>query len=354
MKHKHLFVAGTFDGLHKGHIALLTKAFASGRRVTVGLTSDEFVRKFKDAISDKQEATRKKKNSSSDFTYHLSLITYRPIRSYQERRKKLEQWLIGKHWQSRSTIVPIHDPYEPATSDDSVDALVVSTETRKRGEEINIRRKQHGLSELALIEVPMVNARDGKPISSTRLRGGQIDREGNLILPDNLRPELQMPLGKLLVGKAIEKAIAKSYKRIVITVGDVTTKAFVDGGRLPDLSIIDHRVGRKPYRELTFTPLKVRPLKVKSGPGYISRAALDAINKLSHHLGKPSNITRSLVTAWSLIVVDGEEDLLALPAITEAPIGSLVYYGQPGQGMVEVEVTDLKKKRIGSLLKKFI
>ena len=41
-----------------------------------------------------------------------------------------------------------------------------------------------------------------------------------------------------------------------------------------------------------------------------------------------------------MILVDGEEDLLALPAIFLAPINSLVLYGQPNQGFVLVKITD--------------
>uniref|UniRef100_UPI002480868F DUF359 domain-containing protein n=1 Tax=Halorubrum sp. F4 TaxID=2989715 RepID=UPI002480868F len=39
------------------------------------------------------------------------------------------------------------------------------------------------------------------------------------------------------------------------------------------------------------------------------------------------------------IEVDGEEDLAALPAILATSDGASVVYGQPGEGMVRVEVT---------------
>ncbi len=44
------------------------------------------------------------------------------------------------------------------------------------------------------------------------------------------------------------------------------------------------------------------------------------------------------------ILVAGEEDLLTLAAVWLAPLGSLVVYGQPHQGVVTVEVTAQKKR----------
>jgi hypothetical protein len=52
------------------------------------------------------------------------------------------------------------------------------------------------------------------------------------------------------------------------------------------------------------------------------------------------------------ILVKGEEDLAALPAIALAPISSVVIYGLPDEGAVSVIVTESKKKEIQSLLDK--
>jgi hypothetical protein len=51
------------------------------------------------------------------------------------------------------------------------------------------------------------------------------------------------------------------------------------------------------------------------------------------------------------IVVEGEEDLLTLIAIMNAPQESLVVYGQPHEGIVVVKVTEDKKTEISELLK---
>ncbi|HMK82220.1 MAG TPA: DUF359 domain-containing protein, partial [Candidatus Bathyarchaeia archaeon] len=49
-------------------------------------------------------------------------------------------------------------------------------------------------------------------------------------------------------------------------------------------------------------------------------------------------------------IVDGEEDLLVLVVIAVAPVGSLVVYGQPNEGIVLVNVTLAKKKEVVDLL----
>jgi uncharacterized protein (UPF0218 family) len=51
------------------------------------------------------------------------------------------------------------------------------------------------------------------------------------------------------------------------------------------------------------------------------------------------------------VVVDGEEDLLVLVAVLYAPVGGLVVYGQPGEGVVVVRVTDAKRAEALGILK---
>ncbi|MBI3577423.1 pantetheine-phosphate adenylyltransferase [Candidatus Gottesmanbacteria bacterium] len=310
----HVFVAGTFDGLHKGHVALISEAFKQGERVTVGLTSDEFVRTYKSQISNHKSQT----------------IFKSKIQTFKKRKADLKNWLEKEGVWRQSTIVPIDNPYEPATAVKGVDALIVTAETRRRGEEINALRQKRGLAELALIEMPLVNAEDGAPISSSRLRKGEIDRLGRLVMPESLRSILQKPLGKIFAGQAIAQAIARSSDRTVIAVGDVTTKTFLDAGRVPNLSIIDGKVGRRVVKKLVGAT-------IPSGPGFISQEAVDAIKK-----GVPE------------ILIDGEEDLLVLPAIIYAPLGGLVYYGQPNRGMVEVVVNGVTKKTAEKLLTQFL
>ena len=72
-----------------------------------------------------------------------------------------------------------------------------------------------------------------------------------------------------------------------------------------------------------------------------------------------SNIIKKTVKKYlakrkkSLILVKGEEDLLALPAILFAPLDAVVLYGQIDMGVVMVEVTEERKKEVKRILRKF-
>ena len=325
MKYPRVFVAGTFDGIHKGHEALLNRAFKEGGSVTIGLTSDAFIGKFK---SDQ-------------------------LAQFAQRKQALELWLAK--YPRRPTIIAIDDVHEPAASMPELDAIVVSTVTAFRAREINDIRESRGLNALAILEVPMVNAQDKKPISSTRMRNGHIDRDGRLVMPDNLRPELAKPLGRVLSGQEIKQSIDTHRGAIVITVGDVATETLIKHELTPSLAIIDQKVARVPHDTLARIPktlLRAR-ISAKSGPGYIAKEVEEIIANWSK---KPER---------TLLIIEGEEDLLALPAIVYAPVGSVVYYGQPEQalwacgpmakaGLVEVIISQEKIETSRSILQQFM
>src|SRR5207237_10450971 len=67
--------------------------------------------------------------------------------------------------------------------------------------------------------------------------------------------------------------------------------------------------------------------------------------KTTYHVKNPAGvitlesweaIKRAMKDDDAVILVHGEEDLLALPCIVESPNNSLVLYGQPAQGLVVV------------------
>jgi pantetheine-phosphate adenylyltransferase len=151
---KKIAVGGTFDKLHKGHTTLLDKAFEVGDKVVIGLSSDDFVSKM-----GKPHETAQ----------------------YNERRKELEAYLNELGLAERTEIVTLNDPYGLTISGKELETLVVSKETQKTAEKINEKRQKAGFPPLVIIAVNMVPAENNAPISTTRIRSGEIDRNGHML-----------------------------------------------------------------------------------------------------------------------------------------------------------------------------
>ena len=153
-KYKKVAVGGTFDELHRGHKALLNMAFEVGDKVVIGLSSDSFV---------------------------LKMGKPHKTASYEERRNELLTFLADSNLTKRAEIVTLDDPFGRTMTGEGLEALVVSKETLKTAEKINEKRQKTGLSPLKLVIVNMVPAENNSPISTTRIRSGEIDRNGHML-----------------------------------------------------------------------------------------------------------------------------------------------------------------------------
>ncbi len=147
-------VGGTFDEFHKGHQALLLKAFEVGNRVLIGLCTDDFAKKL-----------------------------WKPhkVATYEERLEELRDFLRRKGLLDRAEITPLCDPYGVTLSSGCSEAIVVSRETEAKAREINEKRKIMGLPPLRVVVIEMVPAENHISISTTRIRRREIDREGHLL-----------------------------------------------------------------------------------------------------------------------------------------------------------------------------
>jgi pantetheine-phosphate adenylyltransferase len=141
-------VGGTFDKFHDGHKKLLSTAFELGEKVEIGVTSDAFGGLKGD------------------------------IDSCEERMNSLKSFFSDK---SNFNIVPLEDPYGTTIYDEFFEAIVVSEETEPTAVKINEIRVSKGMNPLDIVVVSFVLAYDGIPISSTRIRKGEINKNGEIL-----------------------------------------------------------------------------------------------------------------------------------------------------------------------------
>jgi len=145
-------MGGTFDIIHSGHMALLNKAFSISTKVIIGVTSDQL-------------AVKKGKNPENDYSKRISLL-----KSAIEENFPDSVYEISK----------LENEFGPAVLEESVKALIVSEETSDKGILLNKLRAERNLPPVKIVVVPIVLAKDGKAISTTRIKNSEIDSHGNL------------------------------------------------------------------------------------------------------------------------------------------------------------------------------
>ena len=147
---------GTFDIIHRGHLTLLSDAFAISDKVIIGLTSDELAEKKGKVL----------------------------INKYEKRLENLTQVISKEFPNSSFQISKLDNDFGPAVLEKGVEALVVSDEKSNQGVVLNQLRAEKKLSPVKIITISMFLAKDGKRISTTRIKNSEIDTEGNLLSID--------------------------------------------------------------------------------------------------------------------------------------------------------------------------
>lgn len=142
-------MGGTFDNFHRGHEALIDAILKVASKGVIGVTSDEFARKFRP----------------------------HDVEPYKMRADAVKKYCAGGNVE----IVRIDDQYGPATTDRTIDCIAVSEETFGTAQNINCIRFKKGLERLVIVVVPLVLADNKRPISSADIRGGVMDREGRIL-----------------------------------------------------------------------------------------------------------------------------------------------------------------------------
>ncbi len=147
---------------------------------------------------------------------------------------------------------------------------------------------------------------------------------------------LKEPFGLLIkdnevIKKKIYPFIRKSNK--IVTVGDTTTQKFVEFGYIPDLSIIDNKEKRMIKSNILEFHVDTT-MHCENRPGELNIQVIDLIKKIT-----------SIKFNKIQIIIEGEEDLIALPLFMYSPNKWTIFYGQPNEGLVVVEMNNNRRKR---------
>ena len=149
--------------------------------------------------------------------------------------------------------------------------------------------------------------------------------------PNEVRSILSAPQGVLFERTSDLVEALKGKK--VVSVGDVSTKRLMEFGIEPVVAIVDGRTRREVKVSLRFLRSFV---KAFNPPGFI---CLDAVKAIERALKEE---------LW--VSVEGEEDLLAIPALMLTENGTALVYGQPGAGAVYLEANPNTKRYFSFLL----
>jgi uncharacterized protein (UPF0218 family) len=161
--------------------------------------------------------------------------------------------------------------------------------------------------------------------------------------PEEIRL-LKNPFGILIHDKHITKrkikGILKNAKQ-VISVGDCTTDRLLSFDIIPDILVIDG-IERRAKRShgLHSEIIAAKELHCTNPPGSVSKEAFFVLCEALAMAGPVK------------VIVNGEEDMLALPLISIAGEKAVVLYGQPLEGMVVVNVTPEMQTKAKNLMER--
>ncbi len=151
------------------------------------------------------------------------------------------------------------------------------------------------------------------------------------------------PLGVAISKEApdsIIRARSEYGSAFLITVGDVVTMNAIKYWKKPNLAVMDLKTRRTIGIESLNSFFNI-VINISNRPATLS---IDVINRVSNAM------RMALGGDNVLILVDGEEDLLAIPAVLMAPRGSVVLYGLYTGYLIVIPVIDEYKLAFMKLL----
>lgn len=310
-KYRKVVVGGSFDRLHQGHVKLLSTAALLSSSLLVGLTSDRYVR----------------------HKAHSQLIL-----PFHQRKQELVGFLsaLGVDFE----VIMLEDGIGPSVVDNDIEALVVTQQTLEGAYLVNQAREAVGKVKLPVEVAQMVCDDSQEYLSSTRIRNGEVSREGkvyikvfdsDLAFTKAMKLTLSKPMGELFTDSQWSDQLAKSRPTKTAVVGDQTLSNFIDLGIKFNYGIFDNQIKRKPHL-FNKHGLSYPVYRVLNPAGGVTIKAVNSIGQM-------------LKFNSCLLEVVGEEDLLVLPLLLLMPLGSVIVYGQPDKGVVQLLVTEENKNK---------
>lgn len=307
-------LGGTFDHFHKGHESFINYAYKYGYKLVIGITDNKLAQ-------------------SKDYP--------QSIQPYKVRVKAVLNFC--KKNDMIHEIVTLADPYGPTIDRDNrrIDSICVTPETLSGAEKINEIREAYGMRELAVFVAPMVNSDQEKPLHAADIRSGKINRKGmtytdqikaDIKINNQQRSFLSKPLGPIIFSAKHKKSVT------VAVVGDYALSKFIGKNWTYTIGVYDKINQRKPFESEELKTISP-DIKINNPAGLVSKESLDKLSQVDF-------------TEHKNILVSGEEDLITVSLILTMPLESLIYYGQPSEGMVLLKVTEELKEKILKLLLK--
>lgn len=161
-----------------------------------------------------------------------------------------------------------------------------------------------------------------------------------LRLPDSLRGAFKDPMGPV---ETDPEVLLGSVSGPLIAVGDVVSYHFERIGRTPDVAVVDGLTERDTVEPEVADALEASSARRITAANPAATLSEPMVRTLREAIESEEPVA---------VDVDGEEDLAVLPALVLAPEGASVLYGQPGEGMVHVEVNAESKARARDLLER--
>ncbi len=314
-RHQNIGLGGTFDHFHAGHQHFIEFAAALGEHLFIGITNEKL-------------------NLHKPLT-HL-------IEPYGTRLQAVRRFCGEKGIANHC--VELTDIYGPTLEGSHIDALCVTPETEAGGKKINQMRERLRMRQLPIYVCDYLLDASGAPLHAENIRAGKVNRQGEVydsifdqdfILSPEQRTFFSQPQGELINLERFPTKATNHQLRLVV--GDSSLETFIQKGWRYDLGVFDHRRQRQPFESTIIDQLP--PDNIVTNPaGTISQELVTTLQKA---LNQP----------FKHLAVDGEEDLAAVALVLLTPLETEIFYGQPGKGIICMQVDEELKDAAYDVLK---